>query len=158
LQSVSYKDSNGLTQVVTFSYSTYTFTPSFALPSFTPTPKVGPMLTQITYPNGLSYHFDYNSFGELSKVTFPAGGYKLFDFATVTVYGGFDTRRLVAVHACSSPSGTCGTEDTTLYNFTAPASSNQPSFVDVINPLSERIQYQFSSGQETQYEQSRLVF
>ncbi|MGB7202045.1 MAG: RHS repeat-associated core domain-containing protein [Pyrinomonadaceae bacterium] len=45
-------------------------------------------LTKITLPNGQSYQFKYNVFGEISKIIYPTGAYERFQYAqTLAVQG-----------------------------------------------------------------------
>src|SRR5688572_6387302 len=46
------------------------------------------VLSQIVLPNGQSYHFSYNRFGELAKVIYPAGGYQRYSHGQVPTIGG----------------------------------------------------------------------
>jgi len=41
------------------------------------------VLQQIILPNGRAYTFDYNVFGEISKVTYPTGGYEEFEYSSI---------------------------------------------------------------------------
>ncbi|HMM81501.1 MAG TPA: RHS repeat-associated core domain-containing protein [Pyrinomonadaceae bacterium] len=41
------------------------------------------LLTQIDLPNGLSYKFSYNVWGEIDKVVYPTGGEETFTYGTV---------------------------------------------------------------------------
>jgi YD repeat-containing protein len=104
--SISYKDSNGVQQSVTFNYTLltlmsttpgqyYTGTTPFALPAqnncgscqrhvwvHQPSPNSGHwMLTSIVLPNQKSYTFSYNGYGEITKIQFPTGGYVAYDYA-----------------------------------------------------------------------------
>ncbi|HEY4358155.1 MAG TPA: hypothetical protein VGN16_20580, partial [Acidobacteriaceae bacterium] len=38
------------------------------------------MLTSLVFPNGNTYQFDYNGFGEITKVSYPGGGYATYDY------------------------------------------------------------------------------
>ena len=49
------------------------------------------LLTEIILPNGLSYKFTYNVFGEIDKVVLPTGGYERFEHATVPSISDVDT-------------------------------------------------------------------
>ena len=41
------------------------------------------VLTKITYPNGSSYQFKYNIYGEIEKIIYPSGGYERFAYGTI---------------------------------------------------------------------------
>jgi RHS repeat-associated protein len=45
------------------------------------------VLAEIDLPNGQSYHFYYNAYGELDKVIYPTGGYQRYQFSTVATIG-----------------------------------------------------------------------
>jgi hypothetical protein len=47
-----------------------------AFATFNPT-----VLKEIVLPNGLSYKFSYNNYGELDKVVYPTGGYPRLAFS-----------------------------------------------------------------------------
>src|SRR5262249_3254907 len=106
LVSISYKDSNGNTQTVTLNYTDLTLFQSAAgqyqtsQPPFTyPQPsncqvichrhvwvnqpaQIGYwMLTSVVLPDNTSYTFTYNGYGELTKITYPTGGYTAYDYA-----------------------------------------------------------------------------
>lgn len=53
-----------------------------AFATFNPT-----VLSEIVLPNGLSYKFSYNIFGELDKVIYPTGGYQRYQYAAVGTPG-----------------------------------------------------------------------
>ncbi len=93
LQSVTYKDSSGTTQTITFTYQPY----ALYYPWVTGVPSTYcnmadgqcgysnsyglSLLTRVTLPNGRSYEFEYvlnsdgTTTGEVSKLIFPTGGY-----------------------------------------------------------------------------------
>lgn len=41
------------------------------------------VLTEIIYPNGLSYKFSYNIYGEIDKIVYPTGAYEQYTFSKV---------------------------------------------------------------------------
>jgi RHS repeat-associated protein len=41
------------------------------------------VLSEIVLPNGQSYHFSYNVWGEIDKVVYPTGGYERYEYDTV---------------------------------------------------------------------------
>jgi RHS repeat-associated protein len=45
------------------------------------------VLSEIDLPNGQSYRFSYNAFGELDKVIYPTGGFQRYQYSTVTTIG-----------------------------------------------------------------------
>jgi RHS repeat-associated protein len=75
------------------------------------------VLAEIILPNGLKYTFNYNTFGEITKITLPTGGYYRYDYDKVvgldyensgpnTLYGqanrGVTTRYVCDAGACTS--------------------------------------------------------
>ena len=46
------------------------------------------VLAEIDLPNGQSYKFTYNIYGEIDKVVYPTGGYHRYEYATVATIGG----------------------------------------------------------------------
>ncbi len=65
--------------------------------SFAPSASGGPLapvrfnpvvLGEIRLPNGQSYRFNYNRFGEISKITYPTGVYEEFDHGPVEPFNG----------------------------------------------------------------------
>lgn len=73
------------------------------------------VLTEVVLPNGLSYKFSYNIFGEIDKVSYPTGGYERYEHGAVPAVGpatppydgasrGVKSRRV-------SPNGTGGADE-----------------------------------------------
>jgi len=120
LTSVSYKDSNGQTRTITINYAPVSVTSSLTNPVGSATGSFN-VPSYIVLPNNRSFSFQYNTFGELSTITYPTGGYTRYDYAT---YQNFmpqadneDYRELTARHECRDTAGACtpSTEDTTSY-------------------------------------------
>ena len=72
------------------------------------------VLSEIVLPNGQSYRFWYNNYGELAKVIYPAGGYQRYSFSQVPTIGGsvapFDQGSRGMTSRWVSPSG-AGTDE-----------------------------------------------
>src|SRR6185436_7836452 len=47
------------------------------------------VLAEIVMPNGQSYKFSYNNYGELDRVFYPTGGYQRYEYAAVPAIGVF---------------------------------------------------------------------
>ncbi len=45
------------------------------------------VLSEVVLPNGLSYKFTYNNYGELDKITYPSGSYQRYEYGQVTALG-----------------------------------------------------------------------
>ncbi|MFN0278972.1 MAG: RHS repeat domain-containing protein [Pyrinomonadaceae bacterium] len=57
-----------------------------------PTSKFNPMvLTDIKLPNGAKYEFEYNPFGEIEIIRYPAGGHEKFEYDSVASLAGLGT-------------------------------------------------------------------
>ncbi|MGH9891034.1 MAG: hypothetical protein ACREA0_03425, partial [bacterium] len=150
---MTYLDSSGSTQTVTFTYQTFTlYYPYVTEPSpytsiwssQTSYSYTLPLLTAVTLPNGLSYQFEYVSnsdgttTGEINKITLPTGGYIRYLYGAVS---GGDSRlwqgaaRAVVSRIVSSD-GTAADEKTWNYYIeTYEGCGTQPSFATVTDPL-----------------------
>ncbi|MGH7771441.1 MAG: hypothetical protein ACREQA_04320, partial [Candidatus Binatia bacterium] len=132
LSSISYKDSSGTTRTISLTYTNRILAPDFQSPieAFDPAPITVPLLSSITLPNGLSYTFEYdnnqstNTYGELTKIKYPTGGYTRYDYGRFTADIA-DFREVVARRVCRNSSGSCGTEDVTTYTPTINALANE---------------------------------
>jgi hypothetical protein len=117
-------------------------------------------LTSVTLPNGLTYQFAYNTaLGELSKITYPTGGYTRYDYGTFTHYwqaqdlpsidaaAPADYREVTAKHVCRDPQGACATasEDTTTYSPTVDGTLTNNKYMDVTDALGNLTHYQFTA-------------
>ncbi len=97
------------------------------------------VLAEIALPNGQSYKFSYNAYGELDKVIYPTGGYERYQFSTVPTLGSTTvpyvqgTRGMISRWV--SPNGTGGSDEvqwtysasTSPLTVTAPDSSGAPN-------------------------------
>jgi RHS repeat-associated protein len=45
------------------------------------------VLTEVIYPNGLSYKFTYNIYGEIDKIVYPTGGFERYEYNQVEPVG-----------------------------------------------------------------------
>ncbi len=163
--SIQYKDSNGQTQTITFNYSNFTIAPSFSQPTsifgstvVTPPypnctstqPCTWALISSIVLPNGLSWTFQYNAWGEVTKITYPTGGYTRYEYGVFTGSGPGgnpqDFREVTAKHACTSYTGTCTVEDTTTYTPTINNTLQNNQYMDVTDPLGNLTHYEFSVG------------
>jgi YD repeat-containing protein len=126
---ISYKDSSGTPRTVTLNYDMNTNPPvaTFAQPTTASgfalanqTAGVEGLLSSIVLPDGLSYTFQYNEFGELTEITYPSGGYTRYTYQafeqpytwSATVYSGFmvasavaDFREVVGKYVCQAAVG-----------------------------------------------------
>jgi RHS repeat-associated protein len=147
--SITYTDDNGQPATITTSSVSVNISPSFPTNTTNPPTAIndtGPtnMLGSITLPNQTSYTFEYNNYGELTKITYPTGGYTRYEYGA-----GGDTQNqygsgccfLTAKHVCRDSRGNCtvDTEDTT--NFVPQWATTQPSVL-----VSNTITYPASTG------------
>ncbi|HEY2460730.1 MAG TPA: hypothetical protein VGI16_07980, partial [Candidatus Acidoferrum sp.] len=156
LLSLSYKDSNGSPQTISAAYTSVTVAPTFS----TPNPAQGAgssassLISTLTLPNALSYTFQYNTFGEVTKISYPTGGYTRYDYSAYQTNWQFfdgnggaskpaDSRQLTARHVCPSATGSCATENTTTYTPTVDGTMTSNAYLDVRDPLGNRIRHSF---------------
>jgi RHS repeat-associated protein len=99
------------------------------------------ILSSITLPNNLSYSFTYNNYGEVTKVTYPTGGYTQYNFTAFTYYwmdavvpAAADFRELTSKLVCRQASGSCTSEDTTTYTPTISGTLSNNQYTDVVYP------------------------
>lgn len=164
LSSISYKDSVGIPRTIAFQFSNISIAPTFSLPAGSEPglPFTARLPSAVTLPNGLSYTFQYNNFGELTKVTYPTGGYTRYDYAAFThwwqMWGGgsaaADFREVTARRVCREAGGVCGIEDTTMYTPTVDSTKSNNEYVDVRDPEGNRTRHRFSfmpSGSVSRY-------
>lgn len=157
-RTISYKDSTGTQRTITLTFATQTLTPTFQLPAGSSVSGSGnSLLTSITLPNNLSWSFQYNTFGELTKVTYPTGGYTRYDYTRYTNWVqsfppnppfAADFREVSAKYVCKLSTGSCspGTnpEDVTTYTPTVDGTKTNNQYMDVVSPLGDRTRHQFS--------------
>ncbi|HRH40127.1 MAG TPA: RHS repeat-associated core domain-containing protein [Pyrinomonadaceae bacterium] len=98
------------------------------------------VLTKITLPNGQSYQFKYNIYGEIEKITYPSGGYERFVYAQIKPVQGtspqsYDQANRGVSARYISPSGSGN--DEIQWSYSAPASipvNNNPYTVTTTAP------------------------
>lgn len=85
---ITYVDTNGLLQNYTFNLAPVSITPSFAQPQGASPyqPTTWNLPASLVLPNGLQYTFTHNNFGELTKITYPTGGYTRYQFQAFTYF------------------------------------------------------------------------
>lgn len=101
------------------------------------------VLAEINLPNGLKYTFSYNTFGEITKVTLPTGGYYSYSYAEVDgldfdnynpLYGqanrGVTEQRICETGSCTPAQERVWTYSATNYGTYA--------ITSVTNPLGEK--------------------
>lgn len=152
---------------------------TFSCPQTPGSPPPGPvgatgtysMPTSVALPNGLTYTFEYDSCGHLSKRTFPSGGYERYEYTYVptSVWGPgqspgssslfpYVATQVSAKHICSVPAIQMGATTTSQGN-TCPQSelstTYSPSSVNtdrnneqniVIDALGNKTVYQFTQA------------
>jgi YD repeat-containing protein len=100
------------------------------------------VLAEITLPNGLKYTFNYNTYGEITKITLPTGGYYRYDYAKVD---GFDyniatnplygqaNRGVTARYVCET--GACTPQQEQVWQYSA--THNSPSFTYLMTSITD---------------------
>jgi YD repeat-containing protein len=195
---ISYRDSNGvlqtttlnLTQVTLFAATGSNATPQ---PPFTYPVQVNCyrpgclhiwvhqpastwywMLTSVVLPDNTSYTFSYNGYGELTKVTYPTGGYTAYDYAAFAHLETYwetdalkipgDFREVTGRRICRDPLGACSPtgipEDLTTFNPTVDNTQPGNQQMDVVDPLGYKNHYEFSrvdDGVYARYSSSREI-
>jgi RHS repeat-associated protein len=151
---ITYKDSSGTQRTITHTRISHSFAATFQNPpNSNPAPFSGAVLDSITLPNNLAWAFQYNTYGELTKITYPTGGYTRYDYAPFTSWiqskdaaGPFaaDFRELTARYVCRAAAGSCSPEDVTTYTPTVDATKTNNQYMDVVSPLGDRTRHQFS--------------
>ena len=143
LSSISYVDSTGSTQSITFSYQQMTFLfrgndgPQCTQYNDVLTVYTENVLTSVQLPDGQRYQFQYVTYpdgpttGEVQKMILPTGGYirYTYGFGDVSAIGGcnwFGQTEIVKTRSVSSD-GTAATEKTWTYSATQ--SSTNPAMV-----------------------------
>jgi len=155
--SVSYKDSSGTTRTISLNYAPFSMHPVFVSPASDWVSYNQNFLSSLVLPNGRSYTFQYNEFGELTKITYPTGGYTAYEYdrftflrqgSAVEPYAGIaaDFREVVKRRVCRKATGTCLTteEDVTTYAPTVDGAKTNNQYMDVTDPEGNRTQHQFS--------------
>src|SRR5438445_6632741 len=81
------------------------------------------VLAEIVLPNGTSYKFTYDVYGEIDKVTYPTGAYDKYTYAQFPAISGgmfenafFQQANRGVVTAIQSEGGTQATETTSHYS------------------------------------------
>ncbi len=171
LSQVTYKDSSGTTRSFNLAYQAISGTATFAQPAGSSTAGTG--LSSIGLPNGRSYSFTYNAYGELTKITYPTGGYTRYDhtafLAWHELYDSWwlyqwsttgDFRELTARRVCPKETGVCSApeEQVTTYTPTIQGTDLNNSATDVLDPFANKTNHTFSQGGPTGYELTRRVY
>lgn len=174
---MQYKDSSGTLRTITLNFSSFRSAP---MPTWTsPAANTGSvhgvnsgelfdMLSSIVLPDGLSYTFQYNQYGEIIAITYPSGGYTKYTYQafphneyewTTSTVGSADSREVVEKAECpaavvpagaTTPSGYVGSSAVGLScsvpeNITTYQRQPTPNIspVTVIDPLLNQTAYTF---------------
>lgn len=97
-----YPSANSGTEPYTYCYQQHTVTSDFGYPSNTilDTTVLATMLSSVTLPDGTSYNFSYNSWGDLAQITLPKGG--SINYQWKTLYVGVDSDNTTAERVIQS--------------------------------------------------------
>jgi YD repeat-containing protein len=77
-----FPSTNATTAPYTFCYTQSKFLSNFGNPNIAETGAPQAFLTSIQFPNGTSYQFQYDSWGEIFQITLPSGGTINYNWAT----------------------------------------------------------------------------
>jgi RHS repeat-associated protein len=160
---VTYQDSSGVPRAVTLTTSPITTTPHFHWTGVSdPNTAIWNLLTSVVYPNGDRYDFQYNNYGEMTKIIYPTGGYTRYDYTYFnSLPVGLDLREVVGKHVCRDPNsrahldqsgqpGACVapfSEDTTTFTPTGFGNSPPANATNqVVSPIGDTTNYTFGSG------------
>ena len=157
---ITYPDGSGVQRSISFGYSNQTMAPTFSLPrpaNGAPNPgsQVVSILSTVTLANSRSYTMQYNNFGELTKITYPAGGYTRYAYAAV--HGWYqlnsnstsgDVRVVTNSYSCANASGACtsGQESVTTYSVTRGQFDSNNTAITVTEALGNYTRYTFSNA------------
>jgi RHS repeat-associated protein len=163
-----YVDANGVTQNIRVDWTDIKIQPAFptTLSPQAPTSlrqnffQNGPYdayaISKITLPNNLAYTFSYeNTFGQLTKITLPTGGYIRYTWETIAQRQGIvappdpsiccaDEGQDVLVLATRSESEDGVNEHTWTYSYGGAA--NTPWTTTITDPLGSQEVHRFSAG------------
>jgi RHS repeat-associated protein len=157
---ITYPDGSGVQRTITFGYSNQTIAPTFSQPSamymaYNPGSHVASILSSVTLANTRSYTMQYNNFGELTKITYPSGGYTRYAYSALPGWyqlsqnsGSGDVRVVINSYSCANASGTCtaGEERVTTYTATRQQFDSNNTAITVTDPLGHYITYTFSNA------------
>jgi RHS repeat-associated protein len=115
------------------------------------------------YPNGDRYDFQYNEYGEMTKIIYPTGGYTRYDYDYFMI-GDQDFREVVGKHVCrdynsrshldqNGQPGACVSvpEDNTIIAPTTDVGIRQNTATQATSPAGDVTTYMFGfNGYETQ--------
>jgi RHS repeat-associated protein len=156
---ISYPDGSGVQRTIAFGYSNQTLAPTFSLPppsmASNPTPHTASILSSVTLANTRSYTMQYNSFGELTKITYPAGGYTRYAYGALPGWYQLsqdstsgDVRVVTNSYSCANASGSCtaGEERLTTYSATRQQFDSNNTAITVTDALGNYTTYTFSNA------------
>jgi RHS repeat-associated protein len=155
LSSISYYDSNGAQRAIQLTYSPVSVNPSFTLPASSSFANPGSynLLSSITLPNGRGYTLQYNPFGEVTKITYPTGGYTAYDYGLYTHFWetwanvsstAADFREVTARKVCKEAGGLCTPESITTYTPTVDGAKSNNQYMQIVDPEGNNTQVQFA--------------
>jgi RHS repeat-associated protein len=158
--SITYPDGSGVQRTITLGHSNQTIAPTFSLPTpqnmaYNPGSHVASILSSVTLANGRSYTMQYNSFGELTKIIYPAGGYTRYAYSALPGWyqlsqnsGSGDVRVVTNSYSCTNASGSCtaAEEHPTTYSATRQQFDSNNTAVTVTDALGNYTVYTFSNA------------
>ncbi|HWY23089.1 MAG TPA: RHS repeat-associated core domain-containing protein [Candidatus Acidoferrum sp.] len=157
---ITYNDSNGTPQTITITWGGYNTNPNFPINQYGEQnqPITVSFVTAVTLPNGDKWQMSYDpdstghTYGELTKITYPTGGYTKYDYTFVGTANGDNSgatnlRQVVAKHVCKSYTGSCSTtDDTSITPTPYPLYAGGNSSSSVIDALGNKTTYTFTNS------------
>jgi RHS repeat-associated protein len=157
---ITYPDGSGVQRTISFGYSNQTIAPTFSQPgamymASNPGSHVASILSSVTLANGRSYTMQYNNFGEVTRITYPAGGYTRYAYGALQGWyqlnqnsGSGDVRAVTNSYSCANASGSCtaGEERVTTYSATRQQFDSNNTAITVTDPLGNYATYTFSNA------------
>lgn len=160
--SVSYTDTNGVARTITINGVGVNSggSPVFHYAGAVPPSGAPSTLGSIVLANGDRYDMQYNAYSELTKITYPSGGYTMYDFDYFLDGSGEDFREVVKKSVCrdTNRSGHVGPpygqhdcsigEDITTFTPTVSHSGGTwtNTAMTMVNPLGDQMVFGSGSG------------
>lgn len=122
------------------------------------------MLSSVGFPNGDTYSFTYNGYGELTKIVYPGGGYARYDFNALSHGEAYwlaagnitaDFREVTAQYLCPQTSCSPSQEQKTSYTadltHTPDTDQGANEQMTVVDPMGNKSWHKFwhSTGSES---------
>jgi RHS repeat-associated protein len=128
---------NGVSRTFKFCYTSISWVTAFVWGGVYEKGGTNSMITGVVLPNGTTWRFDYDSWGDLQKVFMPTGGTITYGWAT-TMHTGCPSGGIEPLRTVASRTVSDGTTNQT-WNYSLPGSSGMG--VTVTDPLNNTTVY-----------------